>query len=144
MRKPISVDCASHSQHVLNLSSTRQYPPVHFQVCIHAYYWSETETWCFVPAGHSIPGHVANCCVQPDVDEALRLMRMSKQSLHDGVRGERSGADPINAIFGVLRTRQIEGGSGSIAWGELMSLLSGKFSVSLNQIAMKCALPHLS
>ena len=71
---------------------------------------------------------VLRVCMQQDIDEALRLMRQSKQSLHDVVKGGRSDTEPISAIFNVLRSHQLGGGPGSIPWDELTRLLP-RFSV---------------
>ena len=67
-------------------------------------------------------------CSQPDVDEALRLMRMSKVSLFDD---EACGAavDPVSAVYARLRDDAQRTRRGSYAWPDLLQLLGQSFSV---------------
>ncbi|KAK9798943.1 hypothetical protein WJX73_006235 [Symbiochloris irregularis] len=64
---------------------------------------------------------------QPDIDEALRLMRMSKQSLHDVVEGRPSGRDSISEIYEHIRKKQMAG-AGSRSWQQLTEDFQTRFT----------------
>lgn len=59
---------------------------------------------------------------QSDIDEALRLMRMSKQSLYQDKEKERGRLDPAQEVYTVLRERQMHHGTMAFSWEDLMSL----------------------
>lgn len=65
---------------------------------------------------------------QADVDEALRLMRMSKVSLLDsGGRAEQR--DPVSLVYEALRDDAQRSGKQTYTWADLTTLLGHKFSV---------------
>lgn len=66
--------------------------------------------------------------LQSDVDEALRLMRMSKISLSDEAGG-RGGVDAISAIYSRVRDDAIACRKATYTWAELTSLSGQDFSV---------------
>jgi hypothetical protein len=69
-------------------------------------------------------------CAQADVDEALRLMRMSKVSLLDGAGGPGGPArDPVTAVYEALRDDAQRSGHATYAWADLNALLGHKFTV---------------
>jgi hypothetical protein len=67
--------------------------------------------------------------VQSDVDEALRLMKMSKISLMEGeAQGTRQ--DPISAIYSLIRDDKQRREQETYTWAAITALLAGKdFSV---------------
>ena len=76
---------------------------------------------------------------QAEVDEALRLMRMSKHSLLDdaytgagganaGTNAARARADPASAIYGSIRDDAQRSRRLTYGWGDLVSLLGRHFS----------------
>jgi DNA replication licensing factor MCM7 len=71
---------------------------------------------------------------QAEVDEALRLMRMSKHSLLDGGAGGGVGAagrranDPVSAVYYALRDAARASGTTTYAWADLVALLGRSFS----------------
>ena len=72
---------------------------------------------------------------QAEVDEALRLMRMSKHSLLDGGAGGGAGAagrraanDPVSAVYYALRDAARASGTTTYAWADLVALLGRSFS----------------
>ena len=76
---------------------------------------------------------------QAEVDEALRLMRMSKHSLLDdsytggGNNGgnnaaARARADPISAVYGTIRDDAQRTGRLTYCWDDLVALLGRQFS----------------
>ena len=71
--------------------------------------------------------------LQADVDEALRLMRMSKYSLYDDSDRRQGPADPIGEIYtrirDYLRTRK-----SVYTWPELQHLCGIGFSVRLQRL----------
>ena len=69
--------------------------------------------------------------MQPDVDEALRLMRMSKMSLFED---QNSGAaeDPITAIYTGIRDNAVLTGKRTYVFSELTSLLGRTYTASLS------------
>lgn len=65
---------------------------------------------------------------QADVDEALRLMRMSKVSLlESGTRAEQR--DPVSLVYEALRDDAQRSGKSTYTWADLNTLLGHKFSV---------------
>lgn len=72
---------------------------------------------------------------QAEVDEALRLMRMSKHSLLDDAytgggnnNAARARADPVSAVYGTLRDDAQRTGRLTYAWDDLVALLGRQFS----------------
>ena len=63
--------------------------------------------------------------IQADVDEALRLMRMSKVSLLDDAgRGKgRGSSDPISDIYGIIRDHAVRTGSQEVAFQKAQQLI---------------------
>ena len=66
---------------------------------------------------------------QADVDEALRLMRMSKVSLLES-GPQREQKDPVSLIYEAIRDDAQRSGKQSYTWGDLNLLIGNKFSVS--------------
>ena len=63
---------------------------------------------------------------QSDVDEALRLMKMSKASLYD--TGDNAVAqDPISQIFARIRSHMERTRRTSYSWADLLDLLGTSF-----------------
>ena len=65
---------------------------------------------------------------QADVDEALRLMRMSKVSLLE-TGPQREQKDPVSLIYEAIRNDAQRSGKQSYTWGDLSLLIGNKFSV---------------
>ena len=63
--------------------------------------------------------------VQSDVDEALRLMRMSKISLSDEAGG-RGATDVISAIYSRIRDDAGRHKQATYSWSQLTALFTGK------------------
>ena len=63
--------------------------------------------------------------VQSDVDEALRLMKMSKISLSDE-EGGRGGIDVISAIYSRIRDDASRNKQATYTWPQLTALFTGK------------------
>ena len=89
--------------------------------------------------------------VQADVDEALRLMRMSKVSLLE-TGPQREQKDPVSLIYEAIRDDAQRSGKQSYTWGDLSLLIGNKFSVRfaassslLGQEALPAliAVPHI-
>ena len=74
-----------------------------------------------------------HCHLQSDIDEALRLMRMSKQSLYQDKEKERGRLDPAQEVYTVLRERQMHHGTMAFSWEDLMSLFPRLSVCALNQ-----------
>ena len=66
---------------------------------------------------------------QADVDEALRLMRMSKVSLLES-GPQRKQKDPVSLIYEAIRDDAQRSCKQSYTWGDLNLLIGNKFSVS--------------
>ena len=62
---------------------------------------------------------------QSDVDEALRLMQMSKYSLYSDDR-QRSGLDAISDIYSILRDEAARTSSMDVKYGHALNLISRK------------------
>ena len=69
--------------------------------------------------------------LQADVDEALRLMRMSKYSLYDDSDRRQGPADPIGEIYTRIRDDYLRTRKSVYTWPELQHLCGIGFSVSL-------------
>ena len=85
--------------------------------------------------------------VQSDVDEALRLMRMSKISLSDEAGG-RGATDVISAIYSRIRDDAGRQKQATYSWPQLTALFTGKdYTVSPTTYTLApCTkqLPHLT
>ena len=66
--------------------------------------------------------------VQPDVDEALRLMRMSKMSLYED-KASNAAQDPITAIYTAIRDNAVLTGKRTFLWSELTAQLGRTYTV---------------
>lgn len=66
---------------------------------------------------------------QSDVDEALRLMKMSKASLYEDGGAERA-QDPVSQVFARIRQNAERTGRNSYSWADLVDLLGTSFKVS--------------
>jgi hypothetical protein len=64
---------------------------------------------------------------QSDVDEALRLMQMSKYSLYSDDR-QRSGLDAISDIYSILRDEAARTSSMDVRYAHALNLISRKVS----------------
>ncbi|MED6198117.1 Mcm2-7 hexameric complex component [Stylosanthes scabra] len=62
---------------------------------------------------------------QSDVDEALRLMQMSKFSLYSDER-QRSGLDAISDIYSILRDEAARSGKTDVSYAQALNLISRK------------------
>jgi DNA replicative helicase MCM subunit Mcm2 (Cdc46/Mcm family) len=62
---------------------------------------------------------------QSDVDEALRLMQMSKYSLYSDDR-QRSGLDAISDIYSILRDEAARTSSMDVKFAHALNLISRK------------------
>ena len=69
--------------------------------------------------------------LQADVDEALRLMRMSKYSLYDDSDRRQGPADPIGEIYTRIRDDYLRTRKSVYTWPELQHLCGIGFSVRL-------------
>lgn len=65
---------------------------------------------------------------QSDVDEALRLMQMSKFSLYSDDR-QRSGLDPISDIYSILRDEAARTNSMDVRYAHALNWISRKVSL---------------
>lgn len=66
--------------------------------------------------------------VQPEVDEALRLMRMSKHSLlEEG--GAARVQDPVSAVYCAIRDDAQKNERYTYTWSDLVALLGRDFTV---------------
>ena len=75
------------------------------------------------------------------MDEALRLMRMSKVSLLDSAAGGPGAQrDPVTAVYEALRDDAQRSGSTTYAWADLNALLGHKFTVRAVFPHLHCAL----
>lgn len=73
--------------------------------------------------------------LQSDVDEALRLMRMSKISLSDEAGG-RGATDVISAIYSRIRDDAGRQKQATYSWPQLTALFTGKdYTVSTPWLA---------
>jgi DNA replication licensing factor MCM7 len=68
----------------------------------------------------------ADVVEQSDVDEALRLLKMSKSSLLDDAGGERA-ADPVSQVFARIRQHAERTRRAAYTWAELVDLLGTQF-----------------
>ena len=78
---------------------------------------------------------------QADVDEALRLMQMSKISLHDDEGRRRAVEDPISAIYGRIREDILRNEKDTYSWEEVVALC-GSYTVSTTVFYL-CAKPWM-
>lgn len=60
------------------------------------------------------------------MDEALRLMKMSKASLYDDAGAERA-SDPISQIFGRIRQHAERTKRDAYSWADLLDFLGTSF-----------------
>ena len=68
----------------------------------------------------------ADAVEQSDVDEALRLLRMSKASLLDDARaGDAAPADPVSAVFSRIRQLAERTRAASLTWAQILDSLGG-------------------
>ena len=79
--------------------------------------------------------------MQSDVDEALRLMRMSKISLTDEAGG-RGGVDAISAIYSRVRDDATARRKATYAWAELTALAGQDFTVRVDPNASSRKVTH--
>lgn len=73
---------------------------------------------------------------QSDVDEALRLMQMSKFSLYSDER-QRSGLDPISDIYSILRDEAARANKTDVTYAHALNWISRKVS-SADPLAPFC------
>ena len=66
------------------------------------------------------------------MDEALRLMRMSKVSLLESGHAEASRRTPVSLIYEAIRDDAQRSGKQSYTWGDLNLLIGNKFTVSMH------------
>ncbi|CAK0784982.1 hypothetical protein CVIRNUC_008187 [Coccomyxa viridis] len=69
----------------------------------------------------------SDCVCQADVDEALRLMRMSKVSLLESGH-QKEQKDPVSLIYEAIRDDAQRSGKQSYTWGDLSLLIGNKFT----------------
>lgn len=72
----------------------------------------------------------SNNVAQSDVDEALRLMQMSKFSLYSDDR-QRSGLDAISDIYSILRDEAARANSTDVSYAHALNWISRKVSFYL-------------
>lgn len=70
---------------------------------------------------------------QADVDEALRLMQMSKISLHDDEGRRRAVEDPISAIYGRIREDILRNEKDTYSWEEVVALCGSYTAEQIKQ-----------
>lgn len=73
---------------------------------------------------------------QSDVDEALRLMQMSKFSLYSDDR-QRSGLDAISDIYSILRDEAARANTMDVSYGHALNWISRKVSYA-NKLNLIC------
>lgn len=78
------------------------------------------------------------CSLQADIDEALRLIRMSKVSLFED-EGADGGVDPISAIYTAIRDNAVLTGKQTFLWAELVTLLGRSYSVRTQRRCQRLA-----
>jgi hypothetical protein len=82
--------------------------------------------------------------VQADVDEALRLMRMSKVSLLDNAGQAQNQRDPVSMVYEALRDDALRTRKQTYTWEDLMVLLGHKFTVrAFKRLFVSKAAAHL-
>jgi DNA replication licensing factor MCM7 len=69
---------------------------------------------------------------QSDVDEALRLMQMSKFSLYTDER-KKSGLDPISDIYSIIRDEAARANTMDVSYNSALNWISRKVSGNCNQ-----------
>lgn len=69
----------------------------------------------------------SNSVAQSDVDEALRLMQMSKFSLYSDDR-QKSGLDAISDIYSILRDEAARANSTDVSYAHALNWISRKVS----------------
>ena len=67
------------------------------------------------------------------MDEALRLMRMSKVSLLESGH-QKEQKDPVSLIYEAIRDDAQRSGKQSYTWGDLSLLIGNKFTVSMHDV----------
>ena len=80
---------------------------------------------------------------QVDVDEALRLMTMSKISLHDDEGRRKIVEDPIFAIYGRIREDIIRHQKDTYSWEEVVALCGGYTVSAVNSSMLHKAVPSV-
>lgn len=70
---------------------------------------------------------------QSDVDEALRLMQMSKFSLYSDER-QKCGLDAISDIYSILRDEAARGNSRDVSYAHALNWISRKVSLKPRNI----------
>lgn len=80
----------------------------------------------WLPHAPTSPSHL----LQSDVDEALRLMKMSKASLYDDAGAERA-VDPISQVFSRIRQHAERTKRDSYSWADLLDFLGTSFKVGV-------------
>ena len=73
------------------------------------------------------------------MDEALRLMTMSKISLHDDEGRKKAVDDPISAIYGRIREDILRNEKDTYSWEEVVALC-GSYTVSTTLVAASASL----
>lgn len=68
---------------------------------------------------------------QSDVDEALRLMQMSKFSLYTDER-KKSGLDPISDIYSIIRDEAARANTMDVSYNSALNWISRKVSGNCN------------
>ncbi len=109
--------------------------------------WIRLQCW-ETGSGPSMPAlRNKGCCdlcpsfsagSQADVDEALRLMRMSKYSLYDDSDRRQGPADPIGEIYTRIRDDYLRTRKSVYTWPELQHLCGIGFSVRLYLLLGGC------
>ena len=83
------------------------------------------------PTSKALTG-IKHAC-QADVDEALRLMRMSKVSLLESGH-QKEQKDPVSLIYEAIRDDAQRSGKQSYTWGDLNLLIGNQFMVSMHDV----------
>lgn len=86
--------------------------------------WTYSHAW--FPHALASASHL----LQSDVDEALRLMKMSKASLYDDAGAERA-VDPISQVFSRIRQHAERTKRDSYSWADLLDFLGTSFKVGV-------------
>lgn len=79
---------------------------------------------------------------QSDVDEALRLMQMSKFSLYSDER-QKSGLDAISDIYSILRDEAGRANKMDLSYAHALNWISRKVSLFVKKFIIECLQPLL-